>query len=234
MGAEIAQVVGKPPRIPFVKMKLSLLFTTARPHLIQEVIARWRDAAGDTNRYEMIVVTDDPLVHSPQVNVKFIVNDGRKDCVTGWNLAAANASGDVFIQVSDDLFPPCNWDGFIESKMLELVKIRPAVVLNLLDDRRCTGAVFHPVLTRSAYEQLGCLYPPDFESMFCDVWFAAFHSKYSLYAVYNNIFWTHVHRTTHKVTTDDVMRKHESAERYQRGRQVLAKYIQLHGLTLIA
>lgn len=211
-------------------MKLSLLFTTARPHLIQEVIDRWRDTARDTNSYEVIVVTDDPFVHTPQANTKFIVNDGRKDCVTGWNLAATKASGDVFVQVSDDLFPPANWDSFIESKMLELVQKHPDVVLNLLDDRRCTNVVFHPVLTRSAYEQLGYLYPPDFESMYCDVWFAAFHSKYSLYAVYNNIFWTHVHRTTHKVTTDDVMLKHESPERYQRGKQILAKYIKMHGL----
>ena len=211
-------------------MKISLLYTTARPHLINEVINRWQDSAKNPSTLEWVLVTDDPYTHAPRTNVKFIVNTGRRDCVTGWNLAAANANGDVFVQVSDDLFPPPNWDEKITREVSRLTEKRPDVVLNLLDDRKNTTAVFHPVLTRASYEKLGYLYPPEFESMYCDNWFHAYHSKYSLYAVSQEQFWVHVHRTTHNVIRDSVMLKHESEERYQRGKQVLEKYIKIHQL----
>jgi hypothetical protein len=82
---------------------ISLLYTTARPHIIEAVIDRWlRD---DLVKTEMIVVTDDPYLPSKnRGNVNYVKNNGRRDCVTGWNLAAQNSVGDILIQVSDDLF----------------------------------------------------------------------------------------------------------------------------------
>lgn len=211
-------------------MKISLLYTTARPHLIHDVIKRWRDAASNSSPFEWVISTDAPVAHAPVSNVEFIVNTGRKDCVTGWNLAAARARGDVFVQVSDDLFPPSGWNDKILRKMARLSLERPDVVLNLLDERKCTSAVYHPVLTRAAYEKLGYLYPPEFESMYCDNWFCEYHKKYSLYALSKEKFWTHIHRTTHHITSDSVTLKHVSRERYQRGKQVLEQYIKTHRL----
>jgi hypothetical protein len=211
-------------------VKISLLYTTARPNLITEVIKRWHDSAENSGNFEWIIVTDDPVVLTPSGDLRFIVNTGKRDCVTGWNLAAANAQGDIFVQVSDDLFPPSGWDRSIIREISRLKQKRPDVVLNLLDDQKITHAVFHPVLTRSCYEKLGYLYPPDFESMYCDNWFCAYHRKYSLYAVSKDKFWTHVNRTTHKIMLDSVMLRHESAERYLRGRQTLEKYIKSHHL----
>lgn len=213
-------------------MKLSLLYTTARHHLIPGVIQRWRDSAGDFSRVEMLVVTDSryqPAEAYPE-NVRFLVNDGRRDCVTGWNLAAAQSTGEVLVQVSDDLFPPKNWDVSIDEAMRRFMSDRPDVVLNLLDERMQYGFAFHPVLSRAAYDKLGYLYPPEFESMYCDNWFAAYHRKYSRFEVSRDRFWSHAHRTTHAVEVDDVMLRHESPERYARGRAVLEKYLREHGL----
>jgi hypothetical protein len=66
--------------------------------------------------------------------------------------------------------------------------------------------------------------------MFCDDWFTAYHKKYSQFGVSRERFWSHMHRTTHKVSVDDVMRRHESPERYARGRAVFEKYIVEHAL----
>lgn len=211
-------------------MDISLLYTTARTHLISEVLERWLGSAADPGRLEIVVVTDDPTGRESHGNIRYLVNTGRRDCVTGWNLAAANAVGDVLVQVSDDLFPPPAWDSEIIEIISNLTKEQPDVVLNLLDDRNCEEVIYHPVLTRAAYEKLGYLYPPEFESMFCDNWFFAYHSKYSLCVVSEERFWTHVHRTTHSVKVDRVMMIHESEDRYRRGRQTLEKYLDLHAL----
>lgn len=213
------------------KTKISLLYTTARPHLIDEVINRWFQ--GDGVEIEMVVVTDDPYAAAvSSFNVKFLRNEGRRDCVTGWNLAAKNSTGEILIQVSDDLFPPANWDSRIRSIIsnVRATLKRSDVVVNLLDERKEKNAVFHPVLTRSAYERTLFLYPPEFQSMYCDNWFCFYHRKYSAYAVSESVFWHHNHRTTHKVEIDEVMKTHESPERFSRGREVLESYIVKHKL----
>ncbi|MGA0856805.1 MAG: hypothetical protein ACO3P3_01350 [Candidatus Nanopelagicales bacterium] len=210
---------------------VSLLYTTARPHLIEDVLERWQLSIH--HRLEMIVVTDD--IYQPtkiRSNVRYITNNGARNCVTGWNLAAQNAWGDIFIQVSDDLFPPDNWLQNIREAIISLANkhSRSDIALNLLDDRLERAAVFHPVLTRSAYDKTRYLYPPDFESMACDRWFYKYHFKYSLFAESDEQFWTHIHRITHNVEVDDVMRIHESEERYVQGRITLQKYIDLQQL----
>lgn len=214
------------------QLALSLLYTTARPHLIEDVIDRW--FAGGAPNAEMVVVTDDPFPSAAdRPGVRFVTNTGRRDCVTGWNLAARNAGGEIFVQVSDDLFPPAGWHEAMRRIVSDLMQQRRDVVLNLLDERQQLDAVFHPVLTRAAYEKLPSLYPPDFESMFSDNWFCAYHKKYSLYAVSDAVFWHHRHRTTHEVAIDDVMLIHESAERYERGRATFLKYVREHALDTV-
>lgn len=210
---------------------ISLLYTTARPHIIEAVIDRWlRD---DLVKTEMIVVTDDPYLPSKnRGNVNYVKNNGRRDCVTGWNLAAQNSVGDILIQVSDDLFPPEKWDFKIRELLSKLreAKNRSDIVLNLLDERRVQNAVFHPVLTRASYKKMSYLYPPEFQSMYCDNWFCLFHRKHSIYAVSQDVFWHHKHRATHEVEVDEVMKIHESPERFRVGLETLKKYIVEHKL----
>jgi len=208
---------------------ISLLYTTARPHLIEEVVNRWLPF--EKNGIEMVVVTDDPIEFmGVRPDVHFVVNSGKRDCVTGWNLAAQHSKEDIRVQVSDDLFPPNGWDNAISAMMNKMLDVRKDVALNLMDERQIQNAVYHPVLSRESYERLQYLYPPDFESMYCDNWFFLYHRKYSYYAVSKNVFWEHKHRTTHPVEIDDVMRAHESSERYVNGRETLLKYIKLHNL----
>lgn len=213
------------------KYKFSLLYTTARPALIPSVIARWL-ASLHNSELEIIVVTDceyeDYKVYK---SIKFYVNNGNKDCVTGWNMCAKFASGDIFIQISDDLFPPDNWDYFIIQTILLNGGVNQKLVLNLLDERKCRDAVYHPVLTKNCYMTTGYLYPHDFQSMFCDNWFFLFHSKYSKLIESDDVFWIHKHRTTHAdVRVDEVTINHESQSRYETGKEILIKYVALQNL----
>lgn len=214
-------------------VKFSLLYTTARLHLIRSVIDRWFDSAQIADNCEMVIVTDTPVLPLlSHKQVRFIANTGRQDCVTGWNLAAVHAVGEIFIQVSDDLFPPDRWDEAITKEINCLTASRPDVVLNLMDERQCKTAVYHPVITKEAYNHVGYMYPPEFESMYCDNWFMAYHAKYSLYHVGSTIFWTHIHHRTHNVTVDAVARKHESPARWMRGHQLLMHYANIHQLEI--
>jgi len=208
---------------------ISLLYTSARPNQIADTIQRWFQEGSDG--IEMVLVTDEPVnLPISHPHLRHYINHGRRDCVTGWNLAAAHSVGDILIQVSDDLYPPQGWAQFIRNMIDQLSQTRPDVVLNLHDERQADFAVFHPVLTRQAYQKLNVLYPPDFESMFCDNWFCGYHRAYSHYAATNFVFWHHRHRTTHAVEIDDVTRRHESDERFVRGRETLMKYIKEHDI----
>ena len=209
--------------IAMIDLSISLLYTTARPHLIEEVVQRWMDRSVDL--VEMIVVTDDYVDRAVvRPNIRFVVNSGRRDCVTGWNLAARHARNNIFIQVSDDLYPPSDWHATIRRVVLKVGNARQDVVLNLLDERRFADAVFHPIMTRAAYETASYLYPPDFRSMYCDYWFCEFHKKNSNYHASTRVFWHHRHHVTHAVTIDDVARVHESKSRFLEGKKTLQRY----------
>lgn len=210
-----------------IDRSISLLYTTARPHLTNDVVYRWM--SDQDNLIEMVIVTDDPVEHTlDHANVRHVHNGGRRDSVTGWNLAAQHSKNDILIVVSDDLFPPSNWHTIIRHAVDNCSQVRHNVVLNLLDERQVTNAVFHPVLTRAAYLTASYIYPPDFKSMYCDNWFCEYHQKYSNYYTSRNVFWHHRHRTTHPVAIDDVMRAHESPARYEEGKETLLKYRHEH------
>jgi len=88
-------------------MKISLLYTSARTHVILGVLQQWQERADNWSNIEVILVTDDYFAGQFPHMTPYI-NSGRRDCVTGWNLAASEASGDMFVRISDDLLPPRN------------------------------------------------------------------------------------------------------------------------------
>lgn len=214
-------------------MFISLIYTTARPHLIDNVISRWFRYSHDENNIEMIIATDEAFnISKCKHQITHVINTSRRDCVTGWNLAASIARGDIIIQVSDDLYPPTLWDASIVNDVKKHSTQRSDIVINYLDDRMCQDAIYHPVLTRDSYNHTGYLYPPEFESMYCDNWFYAFHRKYSLLVCSDRQFWTHKHRTTHRVNIDEVTLRHESPQRYSNGYNTLKYYAEKHDLTI--
>ena len=170
-------------------MKISLIYTSARPQQILSILSAWRKRASDWRNIEVVVVTDEPFSRKFP-NMLCYLNTGRKDCVTGWNLAAAHATGDMLVQVSDDLYPPQDWDSRLSSITEDMVDYS----LQLPDERGFPSSVFHPVISRGVYEHFGYLYPPDFRSMFCDNWLFAAHARAGfLRRIHEREFWNHRH-----------------------------------------
>ncbi|HHQ15182.1 MAG TPA: hypothetical protein ENK16_09130 [Chromatiales bacterium] len=210
-------------------MKISLLYTSARPQMIPGVLETWKNRAADWSSIEAVVVTDEPFDGSFQ-NMVTYTNTGRRDCVTGWNLAASKASGDMFVQESDDLTPPMHWD----RKLIALAGGAEYFSLHLPDERGLPNCVFHPVISRKVYEHFGYLYPPDFRSMYCDNWlFEAHRHAGFLKQIRASNFWHHRHRTTHAVEADEVLLRHESLERYAEGRKVLVRELAKLGIEIV-
>lgn len=201
-------------------VKLSLLYTTARPWLISKVANTWLTNVQDV---ELLVVTDTPVEHEYQHPMCYYhVNTGRANCVAGWNMAAQHATGDVLIQVSDDLMPPPVWD----SRIRDWMRDRPMGVLNLLDRNQARAKCHHPVIAIEAYRAVGMLYPPEFESLWCDDWFHAYHSRFSDYYTSDFVFWTH---TSANMIKDGVASKHASFQRHQTGQQLYAELVNKMG-----
>ena len=148
---------------------ISLLYTTARTDFIPDVLARWLEQAVNV---EAIVTTDDPVRHAAEnwedaargVRARFFVNDGRRDCVTGWNLAVRHAAGDILVQVSDDLHPPSGWDAELRRRL----DVKKPQVLAIDDGARRDRLICHAILTRPYLDRFGYLFHPSYESMYCD------------------------------------------------------------------
>lgn len=186
-------------------LKFSLLYTTARPWMIPEVVSLWKDG----NPHEMIVVTDQPVEHT--TDAEYFVNSGPANCVAGWNLAATLATGDVFVQVSDDTIPPPNW-----AQRIQAAIVSDKTVLNLLDLSEAKDRTHHPVLTAKAYRAAGTLYPPDFESLWCDTWFHEYHSRFSDYYQSRGVFWPN----EESYIQDAVAKAHHNRVRSVRGHRL--------------
>lgn len=168
----------------------------------------------DVPNVELLVVTDAPVAKPYQHPAcHYLTNTGSANCVAGWNTAAFHATGDVFVQVSDDLVPPANW----ANRIRQWLHDKPMGVLNLLDCDQARTKCHHPVLTAKAYRAVNTLYPPEFESLWCDDWFHAYHSRFSDYYTSDLVFWSH---TTSGSLRDDVAARHASLQRHLAGQKL--------------
>jgi len=193
------------------------------------VLKIWQERALGWEDIEVVLVTDDPF-SGEFPNMTSYVNTGRRDCVTGWNMAAEKATGDMFVQVSDDLLPPQNWDKIL----ISIAGDAQYFSLQLPDERGLPDCVFHPVISRSVYEHFGYLYPPAFKSMFCDNWlFYAHRQAGFLRRIKAARFCNHTHRTTHNIEPDEVLLRHESLERYTEGRQIIVSELAKLGIKIM-
>src|SRR5574343_90074 len=102
------------------KPVISLCYTSVRPGEIQRVVDQWTLRARDPAKLEWLMCHDagddktrDAMLAAAQ-GLKgpsaVVANDGPKNCVAGWNRAAAASSGHILISVSDDFNCLQDWD----------------------------------------------------------------------------------------------------------------------------
>jgi len=149
--------------------------------------------------------TDAMLIQSPTSNM-----------VMASNAAAKQATGDILILVSDDMWPIGDWRG-------ELTKafsaIEGPVVLQLHDGIRDDIMTF-PVMNRAAYELLGYLYHPSYISMFADNDLAETAKALGIYHRCDARIVEHRHYTNGKAANDATYQHENSRLAWQHGKYV--------------
>jgi len=213
-------------------IKLSLLYTSARENKIFSVIEDWLNKRKEvTIPVEIIVTTDKKIDFTHKeffcfysnVKAEFYTNKDRPCCVDGWNLAAQKATGDIFIQVQDDLSPCFGWDVAIARALdvnkEQVLAINDPLVLKLnpaLKDS--TDFMCHAICTKKYYNQFGYLFHPSYESVYCDNEYSEVAKNKGVVIKQPDIVFDHDHEKYKRGNVDRVALIHESEERYRTGK----------------
>lgn len=215
-------------------MKFSLIYTSRRASCISEVISSWLLRADHPEDVEVILGIDsdyaegiakaERIVGKAEVinenlhalpSIKLAVNFGSPNCVSGWNIAAGVASGDVLIAIADDFSPPESWDSLLCSVgpvgWWEEDKV--VWVADGYSPDLCTLAI----LTNRRYKRFGYIFYPGYESLFCDTEFTQVARQEGVIIDARHLLFEHLHPDAGKRARDSVDANHASSQRWKRG-----------------
>jgi len=212
----------------------SLAYTTCRPHLIKHVTDLW-NSRGLRQSHEFIIAVDNvpELVAAAMTaaqgvpNAKVVIQDSQPyDCVKGWNLAAANATGKVIIAVADDFVPPMNWDqGLLD---LEPKGWQDGEWVVHTEDGYVHDIFVLGIITRKRYEKFGYFFYPGYESMFSDTELTVTAQRDGVVIEARHLLFEHMHPDAGKRQRDSADVRHASSDRWNRG-EMLFKWRQARG-----
>ena len=207
----------------------SLAYTTVRPKTLPEVIKLWNERSRHKT-HEWVVAVDDGDTASAQAgndalreavysksasSGRLVVNTGPKNCVAGWNCAAAATQGKVIICVSDDFLPPYNWDELLLG-LKPQNWINEEHVIKVADGY--VGDIFVlSILTRKRYDRFGYVFYPSYISMFCDTEFGEVATRDGVVIEANHLLFEHLHPDCGKRQRDESDLVHASKERWRAG-----------------
>lgn len=156
----------------------------------------WMERASGCHPIEYIFScdSDDPqALEQPPDDAQLVVGDNRGN-VDAYNRAAYRSTGDVLIQVHDDVEPPVNWDVAIAEKIGD--HTRP-VVLRVSDGLPASVNAHQPGLltvlvgTRAWFESCGYFWHPSIVSVFCDDHMTALAEKEGVIVEARDIVFKH-------------------------------------------
>lgn len=203
--------------------KISLLHATrGRVQMAVSARQKWLNRAANPDSIEHIfaIDIDDPsAIYLAVHNHVFLPGNGGP--VAAWNAAAAKASGNVLIQISDDWEPPMHWDKLILDEIGDTNK--PAV-LAVSDGHRTDDLLCMAIITRARYKQQGHLFHPEFFSMHSDDWFTeCAHRDGVLIDASDRITIEHLHPAFGKGEMDATYARSNDSFHYQTGKGILER-----------
>jgi hypothetical protein len=203
----------------------SLLYTSVRAHCIIPVLEDWLRKASAPGDLEIILAIDGPdekcravcqTKHAWPCPVKvFIQEHAPFNCVKGWNLAAAQAAGQVFVQLTDDMVPPEAWD-------TKLKGLSPPTWMEEdwavhVEDGYVHDIMVLAIITKKRYDRFGYFFYRDYESIFSDTELTAVAYRENRVINAKHLYFEHRHPDAHKRPRDGVDLVHASKERWFRG-----------------
>lgn len=202
---------------------ISLLHATrGRPLQAVKTRMEWLRLADQPERVEHIFAVDYPdetsgvFLRFPSV---FLNGDGGP--VAAWNAAAEASKGDILIQLSDDWKPFKGWDTAIIDAIGDTSN--PSV-LAVSDGGRNDDLLCMAILTRRRYKDQGCLFHPEFFSMYSDGDFSrkAFSDGVVIDAR-DRITFEHMHPAFGKAEMDETYARSNAAEQYAFGQGIMRR-----------
>lgn len=213
-------------------MKFSLCYTSRRAHAIAQIVELWLSRAASPENVEVILSTDSDYpegkVAAETVAMKMVggalphqftweVNWGPSTCVSGWNTAAAKATGDVLIAITDDFVPLERWD----EALRDVAKGDPwweGDHVVWVSDGYNPDIFTLSILTRRRYNRFGYIFYPQYLSLFCDTEYTTV-AKLETGSVIDarHLFFEHLHPDCQKRPRDSLDLTHASKERWRLG-----------------
>jgi hypothetical protein len=156
--------------------KISLLHATrGQPLLAQKAMLDWWGKASNTGNLEYILSTDDddarcavPIGVFEKIR-PIMTNNKNRGVNDAYNRAAYASTGEILVQVHDDLIPPPGWDDILikhlntdKSQVLFVSDGLPAEV------NKNPDLIAIAICTRKWAKKLGGLFYPGYISVFCD------------------------------------------------------------------
>lgn len=202
----------------------SLIYTSVRPEQILPVIQDWVGKSRNPSDLEVILALDGKDTKSqaavvdfkPNFKFKLVIQpDPPFNCVRGWNAAAAQATGKVLVQVTDDMLPPDAWD-------TKLKALEPATWMDEdwavhVEDGYVHDIMVLAIITKVRYDRFGYFFYPDYPSLFCDTELTTVAYGESRVIEARHLLFEHRHPDCQKRERDDVDLVHASPERWTQG-----------------
>ena len=147
--------------------------------------------------------------------------------VEATNKGAKEATGDVLIYVSDDMFPPDRWGELLENEIITnnyndefLIKVNDGLQpFNI-------AIATVPIISKKMYETQGYLWHPEYKSMFCDE-FAYWKAKtMGWLKLAPHITIQHEHPSNGKAINDQTYI--DSAKNWDQGKSTFARHKSLN------
>jgi glycosyltransferase involved in cell wall biosynthesis len=140
--------------------------------------------------------------------------------VGAWNTAAADATGDVLIQIADDFEPPLGWDKLI----LDAIggDLFAPKVLRVSDGLREDGLITMAIATRRWYEAHG-LFHGEFRNVYSDNDLTARAEKAGAVINAKHLVFHHNHPIGGKVPMDAIYERGNDPAEYERAKAIYAQ-----------
>lgn len=212
--------------------KISLLHPSrGRAQKAFDTLQFWLSKANGPANIEHILSIDSDDVEKFKYmelfkNSTVLVNH-NSNVVQATNHAACEATGDIMIYMSDDFFPPDEWDEKVQNSFdrIYFTEGIDAIACVKVDDGlqpMHVRVMTIPIINRALYLKLGFFWHPGYFSMFCDQWMYEVCDKNGWLFLAIGLVFQHKHPANGLAENDETYRR--SAENWNQGKALFEKH----------
>lgn len=216
--------------------RISLIHATrGRPEKARETRALWFKGAINPLGVEHIfaVDADDAASIEALAHYRRVIVPDPNGCVKAWNAAAADSTGRILIQLSDDWVPCLHWDELIWLALDEAAQKRGGtlddtpLVLAINDGKRKDALLCMAIMTRARWEAQGReMFSGDYFGVFSDNEFTWRAHRDAVVVQAQHIQFAHQHPVFEGKPFeqwDETHRRQNDSARYREGRDIFLR-----------